>query len=125
MNSKILVLVIDDEPEILMLAEMRLKANGYDVVSVLNGSKAIETIDQMRPDLILLDLLMPGMDGFEVCENIKNNDKTKDIPIIIVTAASGTPDISERCYAAGADGIIAKPYNAQELIDKIKKQLGE
>ena len=116
------ILIIEDEPEQVKLISMRLKANGYEVISTELAREGLRIAEEEKPDLILLDILLPDISGLEVAESLKSDTTTKDIPIIAITAV-GTPDIEEQCREAGISDFLRKPYESQDLIDKIKKQL--
>lgn len=118
------VLIIDDEPDHVELIKLRLEANNYDVIYAYNGNEGIEKIKKEKPDLVLLDIMMPGIDGYEVSKKIKSDPKTKNLPIIMLTAA-GIKDLEEKCKEAGADYCIRKPYESKEIIDTIKSILKE
>ena len=116
------ILIIEDEPEQIKLISMRLKANGYDVISAESAGEGLRIAEEKDPDLILLDILLPDMSGLDVAESLRSRAKTKEVPIIAITAV-GTPDIEEQCKEAGISGFIRKPYESQDLIDKIKNLL--
>ena len=118
------ILFIDDEPDLVMLMQTRLVSYGYKMLSAFDGEEGLKIAQEENPDLILLDKIMPKMDGLEVCQRLKSDPKTKDIPIIIVSA-SGGKDLPERCLAAGADDLIIKPFDAEDLLAKIKALLKE
>lgn len=109
------VLVIDDEPENNQIISTLLTKAGYQVECVTDGAIGIERTHSFKPDAILLDINMPGLDGWDVCQNLKSDPETKDIKIIILTA---TRDL-KRAKDRGADRVMLKPYNYQELIDVI------
>ena len=114
------ILFIEDEPDIVMLMQTRLKSQGYEMLSAFDGEEGLKMVQEEKPDLILLDVVMPKIDGLTVCSRLKADPQTKHIPIIIVSA-SGGKDLPGRCLAAGADDVIIKPFEAQELLDKIAK----
>ena len=114
------ILFIEDEPDIVMLMQTRLKSQGYEFLSAFDGEEGLKMVQEEKPDLILLDVVMPKIDGLTVCRRLKADPQTKHIPIIIVSA-SGGKDLPERCLAAGADDVVIKPFEAQELLDKIAK----
>src|SRR5512136_798157 len=117
------ILVVDDEPNIVKLVESRLRANGYDVVSAANGSQGLERARQEKPDLILLDIMMPEMNGEAVLIEIKKDPATKSIPVIMLTAKQDADDIV-RCVAdLGATDYIVKPFVAGEFLRKINTVL--
>ncbi len=114
------ILVVDDEPDILKIVGFRLKAAGYDVLTSDNGRDGLDMVYKEKPDLILLDLRLPIMDGYEVCTRIKSDNRLKDIPVILLTASSGSVivDVTKKLKA---DDYILKPFDPKELIEKIKK----
>ncbi|MEW6557843.1 MAG: response regulator [Elusimicrobiota bacterium] len=107
-EKKLKILVIDDEPATLELFIFGLKQNGYDVVTANNGKNGITKAVQEKPDLIFLDIIMPEMDGFTVCEDLKKDNQTKNIPVVLFTAKSGTIDV-EKGFKIGAADCIIKP----------------
>jgi DNA-binding response OmpR family regulator len=116
------ILVIDDEPELVKAITVRLQASGYEVIFAYDGQEGIDKAEEIKPDLILLDIIMPKKDGWEVCKNLKSNPTTKGIPILICTA-SGQRDLEKRCTAAGADEVIKKPFETAELLELVNKLL--
>jgi DNA-binding response OmpR family regulator len=113
------ILIVDDDPIILRLLASRLKNSGYDVVSAIDGESGLKKAIAKKPDLVLLDIIMPGLNGFEVCKRLKENDKTKDIPVIMLTALAGEKDLS-KSLEEGADCFITKPFSAVDLLHEIK-----
>lgn len=116
------VLIVDDIPENLQVLGNILMSNGLDVGFATNGNQALEAIEYKLPDIILLDIMMPGMDGFEVCKILKSKDSTKDIPIIFLTAKTQTEDIVKG-FDCGAVDYVTKPFNASELVARVFTQL--
>jgi len=116
------ILIIEDEPEQIKLITMRLEANGFNVVSASTAREGLQTVSQERPDLILLDILLPDINGLEVAETLKIDAATQSIPIIAITAV-GTPDIEQKCRDVGISDFLRKPYESSDLITKIKVQL--
>jgi len=116
------ILIVDDEPHILRTLEDLLAAEGYIVYKAADGKKALEQADAMLPDLIILDVMMPKLDGFEVLKRLKKSDKTMDIPIIMLTVKSTAQDIEQgiRLYA---EKYISKPFNSEFLLREIEKSL--
>ena len=104
------------------MVEMRLKANGFEVISAKDGEEGISKAHEEHPDLILLDIIIPKMDGYEVCKHLKADSDTKDIPVIIMTA-SGAKGLEDKCLGLGVNDIVRKPYNATDLFAKIKSIL--
>lgn len=122
-EGKFRVLIIDDDPKILkMIKTVLSKEEGLEVAAAESGFQAGFTISNWMPDIILLDFLMPDMDGFEVCHRLKSDEKTKDIPIIAVTVLKGPKEL-KRMFSAGITDHISKPFKSEELINKIKKHL--
>lgn len=118
------VLVVDDDLNILKMIETILKSEDIlEVATVKGGFEAGVMVVEWKPDIILLDILMPEIDGYEVCQRIRQTDETKDIPIIAVTALNDEKEI-KKMFAAGVTDHIAKPFKAQELIGKTRKYLG-
>ncbi|MDD5595430.1 MAG: response regulator [Candidatus Omnitrophica bacterium] len=118
------ILVVDDEPDIRDVGTVRLKHLGYKVVSAVDAEEALVLLEKNIPDLILLDLLLPKMQGDELCKKLKSDDKYKNIPIILFTASSVRTSIPGKVEEMGADDCIMKPFEPQELISKIKKFIG-
>ncbi|MCL4265457.1 MAG: response regulator [Anaerolineae bacterium] len=112
------ILIIEDEFPMRYLIEYQLKQNGYEVSLAKDGVEGLKAIVLHRPDLVLLDVMMPGMDGFEVCTHIKNNPETADIPVIFVTASEAY-DYRLRAFDVGAAEYITKPFRAEELVRQI------
>mgnify|MGYP001464070632 CR=1 FL=1 len=116
------ILVVEDEESLLKLESILLTTKGYLVQGVTTGLAALEAIDQEVPDLVLLDVMLPKMDGFEVCSRIKQNPVTKHIPVILLTAKKTPEDIS-RGQDVGADEYITKPFKSAMVMETIAKLL--
>jgi two-component system, OmpR family, alkaline phosphatase synthesis response regulator PhoP len=116
------VLVVDDNEQNLELLLAYLEDIDCQTISAVDGSEAIEIVRDKLPDLILLDVMMPKMSGFEVCKRLKNDPKTVEIPIIMVTALSELGDI-ERAIDSGTDDFLSKPVNKLELLTRVKTML--
>jgi two-component system phosphate regulon response regulator PhoB len=116
------ILVIDDEEDILDLVEYNLKQNGYKVNCVATGEEAIETALAFKPDLILLDLMLPGVDGFDVCKDLKSQPETRDIPVIMLTAKTEDIDVVTG-LELGADDYITKPFSPRVLVARVRAVL--
>lgn len=114
------VAVVDDDPEMAEAVKMMLKLKGVDVLEADSGVTGYLLIKRELPDVVLLDVMMPDIDGYEVCRKLKLNPSTKDIPIIFVTAKTGQ-DHMDRGLSLGAQGYITKPFGPGDLIDKITK----
>jgi DNA-binding response OmpR family regulator len=113
------ILIVDDEPDVLKLAEIRLRKWGYEIITASDGEKGLELIRNEKPDLLLLDLRLPNMNGVEVCRQVKNDRELKHIPVILFTA---TEDMAVAGMAKenGADDYLVKPYEPGELLEKVK-----
>ncbi|HEY6435377.1 MAG TPA: response regulator [Ignavibacteriaceae bacterium] len=116
------ILVIDDLPENIFILQDRLAQEGYEVITAYGGNDGMEKAYLTLPDLILLDVMMPDMSGLDVCKTLVNDEKTKHIPIILVTAKSGAEDTKEG-LEAGAFDYIKKPFNRIELMARVKSAL--
>lgn len=123
MNPK-KVLIVDDEEFVRQLIQIKLKFCGIETIEAGNGSEAIEKAVSEQPDLILLDVMMPKMNGFEACQRLKTNLKTAHIPIVMLTAR-GDPTAKERGENAGAIEYLTKPFSPQKLAEKIIEILGQ
>ncbi|MCA6573693.1 MAG: response regulator [Pseudanabaena sp.] len=122
MGNQPVVLVIDDEPANFDVIEILLFKEGYELYYKDNGAEALDSILEIKPDIILLDVMMPDMDGIEVCQHLKKNPLFHHISIIIVTALSDKEDLA-RCLDAGADDFISKPINSIELRARMRSML--
>ncbi|MCP4652261.1 MAG: response regulator [Candidatus Omnitrophica bacterium] len=122
--SKKKVVVIEDECDLAMMTQARLESSGYEVFVVSDGEEGVKKVQQELPSIVLLDIVMPKLDGHQVCTALKSDPSTKDIPIIILTA-SGKKDTEERCLDQGADYFMRKPFDSQQLLEKIKELTGE
>jgi DNA-binding response OmpR family regulator/DNA-binding CsgD family transcriptional regulator len=116
------ILIIDDTPENLTVLLQILTAHGYQVRPALSGEIALKAVQEDIPDLILLDIMMPGMDGFEVCSKLKSDTRTQDIPIIFISALGDTEDKIKGFQAGGVD-YITKPFHAAEVLARIETHL--
>lgn len=116
------ILVVDDEPDVVMLIERTLKAEGLDVIRAYDGLEALDLAIREKPDLILLDIMMPTMSGYEVCEQIKANPETQQIPVVCLSSAH-TPDARAHSLHVGALTFITKPFLTAELVAQVKRHL--
>ena len=116
------ILLVEDEKNIILGVRTCLDAVGYEVEIAENGEIAREAVRRRKPDLILLDLVMPKFDGFEVLDSLKNNPGTREIPVVVLTAKAGEED-RQRAIKLGADAYMTKPFRPQELWDILKKFL--
>ncbi|MGD9397503.1 MAG: response regulator [Candidatus Thorarchaeota archaeon] len=122
-NSGKKILVVDDEQMTTDLAKTFLEKHGFEVVIASDGEQALELAEEQAPDLILLDVMLPTIDGFEVCKKLKDNTMFKNTPILMFTAKGLSSDV-ERGEAAGADEYIIKPFSGKALVATIRKHLG-
>ena len=118
------ILVVDDEPDVMDVATARLKHLGYDIIPAVDAEEALAFLQKDTCDLILLDLLLPKMQGDELCKKLKSDDKFKHIPIILFTASAIRPSLPEKVKEMGADDCIIKPFEPEEFLNKIKKLIG-
>jgi two-component system alkaline phosphatase synthesis response regulator PhoP len=117
------ILVVDDEVYILHILDFSLGAEGFEVITANNGELAIEKAKQERPDLIVLDIMMPVLDGYETCRRLKRLSETKEIPVVLLTAKGR--DIDKRLgFEVGAIDYIIKPFSPSSLIGRIQEILG-
>jgi two-component system alkaline phosphatase synthesis response regulator PhoP len=118
------VLVVDDELYILHILDFSLGAEGYEVITAENGEQAIEKARNEQPDLVVLDVMMPKIDGYEACRKLKQDPEMKDVPVILLTAKGR--DIDRKLgLEVGADDYITKPFSPSKLIEKIGSFLGD
>ena len=122
-EAKKKILVVDDEPDIVNMLKMRLEASGYEVIIAGDGNTAYNKAKSDSPDLIILDLMLPNMDGYQVCGLLKKDTRYAKIPIIIFTARAQKSD-QDLGLEVGANAYITKPFEAKELLEKIKSLLG-
>jgi DNA-binding response OmpR family regulator len=113
------ILIVEDEESLLKLESILLSAKGYMVTGVMDGRSALEEISVNKPDLVLLDIMLPEMDGFEVCRRIKENSETSAIPVIMLTARKNSQDYV-RGKEVGADAYITKPFKSALVIETIE-----
>lgn len=116
------ILAVDDEPNIVRLIQVNLERHGYQVETANNGAQALAKIRASRPDLLVSDVMMPEMDGFELLANIRRDPQLMDLPVIMLTAKAQDRDVLEG-YKTGADMYLTKPFNPQELLAFVKRIL--
>lgn len=117
------VMIVDDEPEVLAMIENILVDEGFELIKVSNATEVGLRAAQLSPDLILLDFLMPEINGFEVSKALRNNELTRSIPIMAVTCLTKEQDI-ERIFECGADEYLAKPFRVDQLLEKVRELIG-
>lgn len=122
--EKTKILLVDDSGTSLMMERMILRKGPYELVSARNGVEAVEMAADEKPDLILLDVMMPEMDGFEACRQIRERQETSDIPIIMVTTKGDEASV-ERGFRLGCNDYLTKPINGFELMTKVKNVLSQ
>ncbi|MBI4981975.1 MAG: response regulator [Candidatus Omnitrophica bacterium] len=114
------ILLVDDEPAFVEMVKLRLEMNNYQVVTAYDGKEALEKVEQEMPNLIILDVLMPKLNGYDCCNILKSNPKYKDIPVLFLTVKAGDEDnaLVKKC---GAEDFIVKPFDPQNLLARIKE----
>ena len=120
--SKKKILIVEDEESLLKLESILLTSRGYEVKGVADGQAALDAVGAMKPDLVLLDIMLPEIDGFEVCRQIKSNEATRHIPVIMLTAKKSREDMA-RGEQVGADWYITKPFKSAMVIETIQRFL--
>jgi two-component system response regulator VicR len=123
-EEKKVVVCIEDEREMIDLVKLILGRKGFDLVGAVGGREGLETVRRLKPDLVLLDLMMPDMDGWEVYQQIKADDNLKDTPVIVVTAKAQSIDKVLGLHIAKVDDYVTKPFSPQELLQSVNKVLG-
>jgi DNA-binding response OmpR family regulator len=119
------IVCIEDEPEMIDLIQLILNRRGFEVLGAPGGKEGLEMVRKTLPDLVLLDLMMPDMDGWEVYQQMKADDSTRNIPVIVVTAKAQNIDKVLGLHIAKVDDYIAKPFGPQELIDSVERVLSQ
>ncbi len=116
------VLVVDDDPHVLQLLRVNFELEGYEVLSASHGEEALEQVKKGKPDILVCDVMMPGMDGLEVVRRVRANKATAKIPIVMVSAKAQLTDLSAGDNA-GADAYVTKPFDPQDLLDAVGRLL--
>jgi DNA-binding response OmpR family regulator len=122
MSQAYKILVVDDDPYILMSLEFLMRKNGFDVMIARNGTETLELLEQNTPDVVLLDIMMPDVDGYAICKHIKSSAKHKHCKVVFVSAKSKETDI-QKGYDLGAELYITKPFSNKDLVNKIASLL--
>ena len=117
------ILAVDDELDILKIVAFRFKKAGYEVIEAVDGQKAMDLIKAQNPDLVILDLRLPILDGWEVCRRIKGSDEFKSTPVILLSASAGTLNL-ETMKELKADDYLLKPFEPEVLLEKVKRFIG-
>jgi len=123
-EEKRTVVCVEDEPEMIDLVKLILGRKGFELVGAVGGREGLETVRRLKPDLVLLDLMMPDMDGWEVYQQMKADDELKNIPVIVVTAKAQSIDKVLGLHIAKVDDYVTKPFGPQELLQSVNKVLG-
>jgi two-component system, OmpR family, alkaline phosphatase synthesis response regulator PhoP len=118
------ILVVDDEVYIVHILDFSLGMEGYEVVTALNGEEALAKAAEHRPDLVVLDIMMPKMDGYETCRRLKSEELTRNIPVILLSAKGRNVD-QKMGFEAGADDYITKPFSPRKLVERINVILNQ
>jgi len=113
-------LVVDDEIYIVHILEFSLTMEGYDVITAADGEEALRRVEEDEPDLVVLDIMMPRMDGYEVCRRLREDPATRNLPVILLSA-KGRPMDRDLGLDAGADDYIVKPFSPRRLLEKIRE----
>ena len=116
------ILLVDDEPDLVQLVSLRLQAAGYEVAAAYDGQEGLDQVKQYQPHLVILDLMLPKMDGYKVCRLLKFDERYKTIPVLIFTARAQVEDI-KLAMDCGADAYLTKPFEASILLEKLKELL--
>jgi len=117
------ILVVDDEPNIVIALEYLMRQNGFDVRAARNGDEALAAVAEFRPDLVLLDVMMPVKDGYQVVRKIRENRELAGTRILMLTAKGRETEVA-KAMAIGADGYVTKPFSTFELVAEVKRMLG-
>ncbi len=117
------ILIADDEPNIVISLEYLMKREGYEVVVARDGQEAIDAILRERPQLVLLDVMMPNKSGFEVCQEVRATDCVKDTPILMLTAKGRETDVAKG-IGVGATAYLTKPFSTKDIAQKVRELLG-
>ena len=120
--NKPVVLIVDDEPDVVTMWQRSLLMEGFDVLCAYDGISAVDMAEVDKPDLVLLDIMMPMMSGYDVCRQIKAKPITEHIPVLCVTSAQNA-EVRENVEAAGAQGLLIKPFATRELVAQINRFL--
>ena len=116
------VLIVDDEPNIVISLEFLMQQAGYEIAVARDGQQALDALDSFRPDLVLLDVMLPHKTGFEICQMIRESSAWRDIKIVMLTAKGRDVDITKG-MELGADAYVTKPFATKELVDKVREVL--
>ncbi len=118
------ILIVDDEPNIVLSLEFLMKKNGYEVATATDGDQAIAAVEEHKPDLVLLDVMMPRKDGYQVCQLLRDREEFNDMRIVMLTA-KGRDVERDKGLSLGADDYVTKPFSTQDVVDKVSELLGQ
>jgi DNA-binding response OmpR family regulator len=118
------ILIADDEPNIVMSLEFLMRRSGYEVATATDGEETLRLIGEFRPDLVLLDIMLPVRDGFEVCQKIREDPRWRELKVVMLTAKGRDVEVAKG-LALGADAYITKPFATKELVANVQRLLGE
>ncbi len=121
-GTRKLILVVDDTETVLIFTKMMLAGQAAQVVVARNGMEALKRVEEQAPDLILMDIMMPELDGVETCRRLKSDPRTGDIPVVMVTT-KGNPEKMEEAFAAGCDDYLTKPFGKLDLLAKVRRYM--
>jgi DNA-binding response OmpR family regulator len=118
------ILIVDDDPVIVRLLQINFRLEGYEVRAAFRGEDALEAVRQQTPDVVVLDVMMPGVDGWEVCRRLKADPAMEHVPVIFVSARAQDED-RERGYALGVDEYVTKPFDPSHLVEVVRRVLAD
>ena len=118
------ILLVDDSDVLRKITSFNLKKQGYEVVEAKDGMEALEKLEELKPDLMILDIMMPRLDGFNVLKRMQENHEWKDIPVIVLTAKGGEED-EELALSLGAKKVMTKPFSPIQLLEEVRKEIGD
>lgn len=118
-----MILLVDDSDVLRKITSFNLKKQGYEVVEARDGIEALEKLEELKPDLMILDIMMPRLDGFNVLKRMQESDEWKDIPVIVLTAKGGEED-EELALSLGAKKVMTKPFSPIQLLEEVRKEIG-
>lgn len=118
------ILIVDDEPNIVLSLEFLMRHQGWETSVAQDGEAALEALARERPDLVILDVMLPRMSGFDVCERVRADPRWRDVRILMLTAKGREAEVA-RGLRAGADAYVTKPFSTKELVDHVRRLLGE
>jgi DNA-binding response OmpR family regulator len=116
------ILIVDDEPNIIVPLQFLMEQNGYGVIVAATGEEAMEAVTASKPDLILLDIMLPGVDGYQVCQNIRENPQWEGIKVVFISAMGRDVDVAKG-LALSADAYITKPFAIVDVVEKVNRLL--